>query len=168
MRVFLVAGLLCSFLSIAPAQTISPSPSPDSDHDGLSDSLEDALLAQFAPHFMVSGDDCSLRPAQFVPFLANPEVQDQKGTIYGQAFPREGAANQVELHFYHLWRRDCGEMLGHDLDAEHVSALVVRNDASAWKALYWYAAAHENTLCDASQIARAAAVDGELHGPRVW
>jgi hypothetical protein len=73
----------------------------------------------------------------------------------------------VELHYYHLWRRDCGEF-SHDLDAEHVSALVSREDPSNVKALYWYAAAHENTLCDASQIARAVAVDGEQHGPRVW
>jgi hypothetical protein len=73
----------------------------------------------------------------------------------------------VELHYYHLWRRDCGEM-SHDLDAEHVSALVARENGSDWKALYWYAAAHENTVCDASQIASADTVDGEEHGARVW
>jgi hypothetical protein len=58
--------------------------------------------------------------------------------------------------------------MSHDLDAEHVSALLVRDDASHWKAMYWYAAAHEGTVCDASQIARAAQVDGEQHGPQVW
>jgi hypothetical protein len=45
---------------------------------------------------------------------------------------------------------------------------MTRDAASNWKALYWYAAAHENTLCDASQIARAATLDGELQGPVVW
>jgi hypothetical protein len=167
MRFFLTAGLRWSFLSIAVAQAIPPDPSVDTDRDGLSDALEDALLAQFAPRFMVSENDCSLRPAQFAPFLPTPQVQDEKGTIYGQAFPRAGHADQVELHYYHLWRLDCGEM-SHPLDAEHVSALVTRDGASNWKALYWYAAAHENTLCDASQIARAATIDGDLHGPAVW
>jgi hypothetical protein len=164
MRSFLIAGLLWSFLSIAAAQSVT---SIDTDRDGLSDALEDALLAQFAPRFMVSEDDCSLRPAQFAPFLPTPQVQDEKGTIYGQAFPRERNSNLVELHYYHLWRRDCGEM-SHPLDAEHVSALVTRDKPSNWRALYWYAAAHENTLCDASQIARAATINGELHGPAVW
>jgi hypothetical protein len=167
MRAFLVAGLLSYFLSIAPAQTIAPEASQDSDHDGLSDAVEDALLAQFAPHFLVSDDDCSLRPAQFVPFVPKPEVQQENGTIYGEAFLVADSPGRVELHYYHLWRRDCGEF-SHHLDAEHVSALVARDDSSNAKALYWYAAAHENTLCDASQIARAVTVDGELHGPKVW
>jgi hypothetical protein len=164
MRFFPTAGLLWSFLSIAAAQSVT---SIDTDRDGLSDALEDALLAQFAPRFMVSEDDCSLRPAQFAPFLPTPQVLDENGTIYGQAFPREGHGDQVELHYYHLWRMDCGEM-SHPLDAEHVSALMTRDGSSSWKALYWYAAAHEYTLCDASQIARAATIDGDLHGPAVW
>jgi hypothetical protein len=167
MRVLLVAGLLFSFVSIAPSQTLATNASEDSDNDGLSDAVEEALLAQFAPHFLVSEDDCSLRPAQFVPFVPKPQVQDENGTIYGEAFPLAGDPGRVELHYYHLWRRDCGEF-SHDLDAEHVSALVERDDPANVKALYWYAAAHENTLCDASQIARAATVDGELHGPQVW
>ena len=77
-------------------------------------------------------------------------VQEENGTIYGQAFPRAGNPNQVELHYYHLWRVDCGEM-GHNLDTEHVSALLGRGQTSKWKALYWYAAAHEETVCDASR-----------------
>lgn len=165
MRLVLYALLLS--LMTAPAQAHAQEASLDSDNDGLSDALENALLARFAPQFMVSDDDCSLRPAQFVAFQAQPTVQKENGTIYGQAFPRPGKSGQVELHYYHLWRRDCGEM-SHDLDAEHVSTLVVRDDSSQWKALYWYAAAHEDTLCDASQIARAATVDGELGGPTVW
>lgn len=167
MRLFLLVGLLCSFVSIAAAQAIPPSAPVDSDRDGLSDELEDALLGQFVPRFMIGDDDCSVRPAQFVPMLSTPTIKNENGTIYGQAFPREGHSDQVELHYYHLWRQDCGE-LSHPLDAEHVSALVVRGSESNWKALYWYAAAHENTLCDASQFARAAAVDGERHGPEVW
>jgi len=37
----------------------------DSDHDGMSDALEQALLIQFAPAFMVGRHDCSGLPAQF-------------------------------------------------------------------------------------------------------
>ena len=167
MRLLLSAVLLFVLVSIASAQTSKVDASPDTDHDGVSDGIEKMLLTQFAPHFMVSGDDCSLRPAEFVRSLATPKIQDENGTIYGQAFPRAGNTNQVELHYYHLWRRDCGT-LGHKLDAEHVSALVARDNAANWKALYWYAAAHENTVCDASQIVRASSVDGELHGAEVW
>lgn len=167
MRVFLSAAVLLACVSFASAQRIRHTALQDSDHDGLADAEESALLTQFAPRFQVSATDCSTLPARFVPSLDKPVVQEENGTIYGQAFPRPGHKHQVELHFYHLWRSDCGEM-SHNLDAEHVSALVERSRASEWKALYWYAAAHENTLCDSSQMARAAAVDGELHGPLVW
>lgn len=167
MRFFPAAGLLLCLLSAASAQNLASTVPVDSDHDGLSDAVENALLSKFAPRFMVSKDDCSVLPAIFVPFRTQPIVLYENGTIYGQAFPRPDNANEVELHYYHLWRRDCGEM-SHDLDAEHVSALVVRDSSSNWKALYWYAAAHEETLCDSSQIARAASVDGELQGPQVW
>jgi len=139
----------------------------DTDRDGLSDALENALLVQFEPRFLISAQDCSTRPAEFVPLKSKPIVQTENGTIYGQAIPRKGQPDQVELHFYHLWRIDCGDM-GHPLDAEHVSALVSRDESSNWKALYWYAAAHEDTVCDASQIARASTVDGEFRGPQVW
>jgi hypothetical protein len=167
MRILLSAGLLLFAVLIGSAQRTLVDATEDSDRDGLSDALEDALLAQFAPRFMIGSDDCSVRPAQFIPNLAKPTVQDENGTIYGQAFPRTGNPNQVEVHYYHLWRTDCGEM-GHNLDTEHVSALLVRDQTSKWKALYWYAAAHEETVCDASQIARAATIDAEFHGPQVW
>lgn len=169
---FLFAALL---LCVCPAaaQTSVSSASTDSDHDGIADALEAALLARFAPTFMVSRADCSAIPAQFVPDDKIPTVAAEDGTIYGQAFPRSGHANEVELHYYHLWRRDCGEM-GHALDAEHVSALVeiddggVDGDAAHARALYWYAAAHEDTICDASQVVRASTIDAEDHGATVW
>lgn len=167
MRILAVIGLLLPLLPAAVGQVPLPDSSPDSDNDGLSDAVENALLAQFSPTFFVSDDDCSLRPAQFVPFRDQPEPQKDNGTIYGQAFPRVGNTGQVELHYYHLWRRDCGER-NHRLDAEHVSAVVARGEEAGWKALYWYAAAHENTLCDASQITRAVTVNAELRGPTVW
>jgi hypothetical protein len=160
MRTLLLSAMLTFAVSMT-AQVDLPS---DSDRDGLSDALENTLLTQFLPHFQASARDCSVRPAEFVPLQSRPIVEIENGTIYGQAFPR---ANQVELHFYHLWRTDCGDM-GHSLDAEHVSALLTRDQAAGWKALYWYAAAHEDTVCDASQISRASTIDAEFSGPRIW
>src|ERR1700742_120900 len=140
----------------------------DSDRDGLSDSLEATLLARFSPVFMVNRTDCSIIPAQFVPEISKPTVVADDGTIYGQAFPRRNHPGEVELHYYHLWKKDCGEM-GHDLDAEHVSALIRLGDepASA-RALYWYAAAHEDTICDAGHLSRAATISAEEYGATVW
>ena len=141
---------------------------PDSDRDGLSDSLEAELLAAFAPYFMVSRTDCSIVPAQFAPAIRKPTVVTEDGTIYGQAFPRKHHPEEVELHYYHLWREDCGE-LGHALDTEHVSALIRLGKApSSAFALYWYASAHEDTICDASHLARAETLGAEKHGPTVW
>ena len=76
----------------------------DSDSDGLSDALEQRLLEQFAPKFMVARDDCSGRPAEFVPDRIVPKVKVEDGTIYGQAFPvkQSGAESEIELHYYHL------------------------------------------------------------------
>ena len=159
--------MLALAISMAAAPGFAATAPVDTDGDGLSDALESALLKQFAPRFMTSAQDCSVRPAEFVPLQIKPVIASENGTIYGQAMPRKDQPDQVELHFYHLWRLDCGD-LGHPFDAEHVSALVARDEVSDWKALYWYAAAHEDTLCDSSQITRASTVDAELHGPQVW
>jgi hypothetical protein len=146
----------------------------DSDHDGLSDDLEQALLVQFKPAFMVSLGDCSDVPAEFAPESRNPVVQAEDATIYGQVFPQKpGDTTEptVEIHYYHLWKRDCGRM-GHALDTEHVSVLIRASGAPStsakWKAAYWYAAAHEDTVCDASQISRASTLHAEDHGATVW
>jgi hypothetical protein len=146
----------------------------DSDHDGLSDNLEQALLIQFKPIFMVSQGDCSEVPAEFAPENPNPIVWAEDATIYGQVFPRSfGGTTElmVEIHYYHLWKKDCGRM-GHPLDTEHVSVLIRASGtdpiSSKWKATYWYAAAHEDTVCDASQISRASTLHAEDHGATVW
>ncbi len=107
-------------------------------------------------------------PALFLPDRRDP-VATADGAIYGQATPRvfQALAGQVvELRYFHLWKRDCGRM-GHPLDAEHVSVLVQRRD-DAWRAVYWYAAAHESTVCDASQITRASTLEAEKAGAPVW
>lgn len=145
-------------------------PDPDTDRDGLSDAVEQRLLAQFVPTFLIGQNDCSLRPAAFQQNILPPTVKAEDGTIYGQASPYPASipgAELVELHYYHLWRTDCGRH-GHPLDTEHVAALVRNGGVDGWKALYWYAAAHEDTVCDVSHIARSSTLKAEDHGATVW
>jgi hypothetical protein len=164
-RVLLLLAVCCLAL---------PARAQDTDHDGLSDAFEAALLQQFAPRFMVSSHDCSGQPALFAPLSSIPETIRENGTIYTQAFPRSASGRQrssteIELHYYHLWRTDCGRM-GHPLDAEHISALLrgTGKNVKDWHAVYWYAAAHEDTVCDASQLTRASTLHAEEHGAIVW
>jgi hypothetical protein len=146
----------------------------DGDHDGLPDDFEQAVLDKFRPTWKISASDCNGLPAEFVPGVATPTVKSQNGTIYGQVFLRDRNALGffVEAHFYDLWAEDCGYINSHPLDAEHVSVLIRAIDPSLplteWHASQWYAAAHEDTLCDSSQIASAAVIDAEDHGATVW
>ena len=149
---------------------------PDSDGDGLSDELEQRLLEQFVPVFLVARHDCSNIPSEFAPGVANPTIEQENGAIYGQVFPQKTSAmpggdlSTVEIHYYHLWRIDCGPH-GHDLDTEHAAVLVQRlgtGEDAKWKAIYWYAAAHEDTVCDVSQITRATTLHAVDHGAKVW
>jgi hypothetical protein len=146
----------------------------DSDDDGINDQLEQMLLEQFVPRFEIGRKDCSNVPAEFRSDHALPELDAENGTIYGQVFPAKASTQEnsvAEIHYFHLWRRDCGEH-GHPLDTEHVSVLVKASSGGhvndTWIAVYWYAAAHENTVCDVSQIARASTLHAEDHGARVW
>jgi hypothetical protein len=146
----------------------------DTDHDGLSDLREQALLERFMPRFQVSRADCAVKPALFEEGVAKPTVVERDGTIYGQVTPRESAKGGdavVEIHFYDLWSVDCGRM-GHPLDAEHVSVLLraetMDSPVEDWRAVYWFAAAHETTVCDASEVAAAKALDAERQGATVW
>jgi hypothetical protein len=157
-------------VTLARAQTSSF----DTDADGLSDALEQRLLVQFSPNFLIGIHDCSGVPAQFKVGLATPLVAEEDGTIYGQVSPVKGNSSkhpEVEIHYYHLWRTDCGKH-GHPLDTEHVAVLVRASESdvetSKWKAAYWYAAAHENTVCDVSQIARAKTLGTEDSGIKIW
>ena len=145
----------------------------DLDRDGIPDQLEQALLEKFRPTFMIDRLDCDLQPAEFQSGRKEAIVLDRNGTIYGQVFrpsktERDGV---LELHYYHLWSRDCGKM-GHTLDAEYVASLIHAehspDSADDWKAEYWYAAAHEGTVCDTSSVARADALGAENGGATVW
>lgn len=136
---------------------------PDEDHDGLADSLEQTLLTQFAPRFLIVPKDCDLKPAEFQPHLPTPTVKARNGTIYTQAFHVPGG---IELHYYHLWAKDCGRN-SHPLDPEHVSVFLT-NDNGQWRARYWYAAAHEATACDRGTAVRASTQYAEWRGIEVW
>jgi hypothetical protein len=170
-----VAGLLLAVAHLCAQQTaVEPVFHADSDNDGLSDALEQRLLDQFAPKFMVGEHDCSIGPAEFKPGVQKPDAMADNGTIYGQVFPVKdatGHAMAAEIHYYHLWRKDCGSH-GHPLDTEHVAVLVRASDTdpatATWKGIYWYAAAHEDTVCDVSQIARAVTLQAEDRGATVW
>jgi len=170
----IVALLAPAVLRNAAAQESEQKAAADSDHDGMSDALEQALLIQFVPAFMVGRHDCSEIPAEFAPDMKTPTVKAEDGTIYGQVFPAKSSSGDLptaEIHYYHLWKRDCGPH-GHPLDTEHVAVLVRASDgnldSARWKAIYWYAAAHENTVCDVSQITRASTIHAEEHGAKVW
>src|SRR5262249_38753433 len=110
-------AVIAFLVAFGGAQTIPT----DGDGDGLADSLETPLLDKFHPSFMVSKDDCASLPAEMVPGEAIPRVFVRNGSIYGQATPH--APDGVELHYFHLWSRDCGRH-GHRGDVEHVSALI--------------------------------------------
>jgi hypothetical protein len=167
-------GLILPLCILVCALGVSQPPAEiDSDHDGLSDAREQALLEKFVPRFQVSRTDCAGEPALFAEGTIKPTVIKRDGTIYGQVTPRQSATGdaEVEVHFYDLWSVDCGR-IGHPLDAEHVSVLLRAKtmDAPAqdWRAVYWFAAAHEATMCDASQLAVAKALGAEQHGATVW
>jgi hypothetical protein len=163
-RAVIVAALLL---------TAVPAAAQDLDHDGLSDLLEQALLERFTPTLLISRHECAGLPAAFQPGSSDPRAIARDATLYGQAFPvvTEDGRPRIELHFFHLWDRDCGRA-GHDLDAEHVSAIVSAPHADApareWIADAWYAAAHEGSVCDASSGAAARVIDAETTGARVF
>jgi hypothetical protein len=135
----------------------------DRDLDGVRDELEQSLLERFLPRFYVAKNDCDLAPAEFERGRLEPVAKHRNGTIYGQVFPVDGG---LEVHYYHLWTTDCGK-IGHPLDAEHVSGFL-GEDKGEWRARYWYAAAHEDTVCDRGAAARAGLLDAEVRGPQVW
>lgn len=132
----------------------------DLDRDGLDDAEEDRLLERFRPRFFVSPTDCGGLPVVLRPGAADPAVEPSAlPAIYGQAFPNGDA---MELHYYHIWAVDCGR-LAHPWDVEHVSVLV--RDG---RARFWFAAAHQDTVCDAAHGARASTLHAETRGANVW
>src|SRR5262245_45088094 len=131
-RLSLSVLLILLLAQFAIAQTV------DQDRDGLDDQFEQQLLAQFLPTFMIAADDCDGLPAEFVAGSSKPTVLAKNATVYGQVSRHSAdvGATFLELHYYHLWSRDCGRV-GHKLDPEHVSVLVAADNlsrpASAWK-----------------------------------
>ncbi|UCF35734.1 MAG: hypothetical protein JSU96_12945 [Acidobacteriota bacterium] len=146
----------------------------DLDQDGLDDTLEEEVLRRFRPRFLVSSEDCDGLPAKFESDSTVPRAVTSDGTIYGQVFPVSPPGTSgflIEVHYYHLWKRDCGDF-GHELDTEVISTLLHsdRLDAPSteWRSVYWYAAAHEGTLCDSSNAARSEDIGAQSRGAAVW
>jgi hypothetical protein len=132
-------GRLSKFLAFF---LLLPAFGADLDRDGIDDVLEQRLLEQFAPRFHVATGDCDVLPSEFEPGRAEPVSKARNGTLYGQVSPSQDG---FEIHYYHLWTVDCGSATRHPLDAESVSVKVVNGVAT-----HWFASAHEDTLCDAS------------------
>src|SRR5882724_6773745 len=167
---FIMSLLLASSLAL---QTQTPAVT-DLDRDGIPDELEQSLLEKFRPTLLVSAHDCDVSPAEFLEGSKSATAVRRNGTIYGQVFRPQVALSSgttLEVHYYHLWSRDCGRM-SHPLDAEHVAVLVradhLQNPPPDWKAVYWYAAAHESTICDRSTTAAASMLGAEDKGATVW
>jgi hypothetical protein len=142
----------------------------DLDRDGVSDTLEQALIEQFRPHFLMDAGECAQVPAEFEAFSVKPRVQEHNAAIYARVSPSAALGPDVkalELHYYHLWEKDCGLVASHPLDVERVVALLVPSE-NGWKARYWFAAAHEGTVCDTSNAAHAATLGAHSSGPLVW
>ena len=175
MRLATHLAILLTGATFCHAETRRSTVTPqDHDGDGLSDGLESELLSRFAPSFRIAVEDCAGAPVEFSPRSPSPKPTGVRGTIYGQAFPvaiRDSGSSFIELHYYHLWDRDCGRK-GHALDVEHVSALLRggswAHPPQSWEAVYWYAAAHEKTACDSGNGALASRIGAVARGPEVW
>jgi hypothetical protein len=165
--IFALALLLWFFASPSECGTLAV----DGDRDGLADEFEQELLHRFAPRFMVAMADCDVLPSEFLAGSPEPRPLAKNGTIYAQVFPSGPSGALIEIHYYHLWSQDCGRR-GHALDVEHVSVLTradrAQERAASWKAVYWYAAAHQDTICDARNGALASQLHAEEHGPTIW
>ena len=165
MRTLLALGMLVGGLANAT----------DRDGDDVSDALEQALMERFRPQFWLDVNECAGLPAEFQTGSAEPRVLAHNGAIYARVSPTTALGSDrtaLTVSYYHLWDQDCGPLSPHPLDAEYVSALLVApsraSRADEWVALYWYAAAHEDTICDTSNAARAEAVGAVVNGPSVW
>ncbi len=170
MKTFLLLGVFLGGIADAPLATAA-----DRDGDGVSDALERALGERFRPQFWLDANECAGRPAEFRADSAKPRVFARNGAVYTRVAPSAAMGRDrvaLTLSYYHLWDRDCGPLSPHPLDVERVSALVVASSLTSsvddWVALYWYAAAHEDTVCDTSNAARAEAIGAVTAGPNVW
>lgn len=139
----------------------------DADRDGIDDAAEQAALEQFRPQLLLSAGECDGLPAEFAAGAKTPKVAARNGTLYARASPFTARPGEwLEVHYYHLWGRDCGRR-GHDLDAEQAAVLLERVHGE-WIARYWWAAAHEETVCERSNAARASWLKAEKQGARLW
>jgi hypothetical protein len=167
MRVLSCAALLFILAPCLIAQAFPPATKADSDQDGLSDVLEDTLLAQVQPYFMIHRGDCSQRPAEFVRFEPRPSVRADDGTIYGQVFPHNAKFDEVELHYYHPWSKDCGET-PHRLDGRACvcSRKADRCDFVEGSVLVCSRARRYGMRCQPNR--RAETLRAEERGAQVW
>jgi hypothetical protein len=171
-KTLLLSGVLLLELGLLGTARASWS---DADGDGVSDVLEQALVVRFAPQFWLDENECAGRPAEFRTHSSVPQALARNGAIYTRVSPSAAMGHDrvaLTVSYFHLWDQDCGPLSPHPLDVEHITALVVApsmtSSIDAWVARYWYAAAHEDTICDTSNAARAKVIDAVTSGPDVW
>jgi hypothetical protein len=116
-----------------------------------------ALLLRFQPKFLIAKDDCAVAPSAFDDQSSKPLSTAADGTLYGHV---KRVTNGTQLQYFHLWSKDCGRN-GHQLDAEHVSILLDEAEVPRFA----LSAAHQNTVCDASQ---AVPLQTEAPLPTFW
>ena len=174
---WLLAAIFLSVITVgSPAQEQPGVAQVDSDQDGMSDALEQALLVQFRPTSMVGQQDCSSGPAEFRPGVHKPPAGIRQRPIYGQVFSPPFLGGRVadggdpllpplENGLRGSWpSAGYGACFGARAGLRRPS----RHQQELELVLYWYSAAHENTVCDVSQIARASTLHAEEHGAKVW
>ena len=123
---------------------------------------------------MVGVQDCSGIPTEFRPGVKKPEPETDDGTIYGQVFPSKaagGALPTAEIHYYHLWRRDCGAMVMRWIPSmcrcscARPAAISIPQHGRRCTGILQPT---KTLFAMKSQIARASTPHAVNHGARIW
>ena len=86
----------CGFAILWPAGSI------DSDQDGLTDDLEQALLTQFRPVFMVSQTDCSSMQAEFTPRDQTQQYRQKTPPYMAKSSLQKPTARRVPVEIHSI------------------------------------------------------------------
>ena len=167
MRFFILAWVPFGLVAICCAQAPVPDASLDSDHDGLADAQETLLLAQFEPLFLISRSDCSSHPAQFTGFCREAHRGSGQRNDLWAGFSASGPPGTGGVALL----RSVAEGLRQERTRSRRRACVCCGESRRGRSLesaLLVCVGAEDTLCDASQIARAATLGAESQGPQVW
>ena len=77
----------------------------DLDRDGVSDTLEQTLIEQFRPRFLVDTRECAHAPAEFEAFSVESRVRAHNAAIYARVSPSTLLGHDepaLQIHYCHL------------------------------------------------------------------